>query len=58
MGYKLDRILHDLNKCPDCGRIQAKNKKEGDCCENIECESVIIEYRGRLRWDNENWDYE
>ena len=47
---------YDLTVCPDCGRKQKKPKKKGDNCEagELNCETHIIKWRGKLIWWNPN----
>lgn len=48
----------NMKVCPDCHRIQKKERKYEDDCENPECESYITKdpKTGELIWWNPNWD--
>lgn len=45
----------DLTICPDCRLRQELDKKEGDECDNLNCESYIERVGKTLKWMNPNW---
>jgi uncharacterized OB-fold protein len=49
------REMRDMEKCPECGRIQSIPREAGDDCENEDCECYVIFARKYLYWANINW---
>jgi len=52
---KQEKPFFDMLKCPDCGWVQEYVKKVGDECDNPDCESYVVNYHGKKRWNNPNW---
>lgn len=49
------RELRDMTVCPDCGKVQSTPKKEGEGCENEDCECYVVHARKYNYWTNPNW---